>query len=299
LAVCCRHLLIAITYKVIELQQWHGLISLVVTTQNTLDTKLADTLRKVRIVRRISQLDLSLQIGVSQRHVSFVESGRAKPSRELLAQWLSELQVPFPEHNAIMLQGGFAPMFRQSTLNDPSLAQAKQAMAHLLASHEPFPCFVLDAHWNVEQINGGGVWLAKTLIPWLELSNQKINMLDLLCHPEGFTKNMLNLREAAPLLHNIIKRDAASQPTLEPKLRAFEAIMQSKLGKGFLDKRRTDAPPPLLTTRFRSSCGELAFFSMFTTFGTPQDITLASLKVEHVFAADEATRNVVLDQVGK
>jgi hypothetical protein len=145
--------------------------------------------------------------------------------------------------------------------------------------------------------HNGGVWLAKTLIPWLELSSQKINMLDLLCHPEGFTKHMLNLREAAPFLLGIIKKDAASQPTLEPKLRAFEAMLHSKLGKNFLDKRAATMSPPLLTTRFATSFGELAFFSMFTTFGTPQDITLASLKVEHVFAADEATRNVVLGQL--
>jgi transcriptional regulator with XRE-family HTH domain len=267
--------------------------------QESIVSSLKDTLRKVRLGRRVSQLDLSLQIGVSQRHVSFVESGRAKPSRELLALWLSKLQVPFPEHNAIMLQGGFAPVFGQATLNDPSLAQAKQAMVHLLASHEPFPCFVLDALWNVVQINSGGVWLAKTIMPWLELSNQKMNMLDLLCHSEGFTKKMLNLREVAPLLLTIVKKDAASQPTLEPKLRAFEAMLQSKLGKTFLDKSAARPSPPLLTTRFETRFGELAFFSMFTTFGTPQDITLASLKVEHIFAADEATRNVVLEQVGK
>jgi transcriptional regulator with XRE-family HTH domain len=266
--------------------------------QQTVASSLPGTLRKVRLGRRISQLDLSLQIGVSQRHVSFVESGRAKPSRELLALWLSELQVPFPEHNAIMLLGGFAPVFGQATLNDPSLAQAKLAMAHLLASHEPFPCFVLDAHWNVVQINGGGVWLVKALIPWLELSNKKINMLDLLCDAEGVTKNMLNLREVAPLLLSIIKKDVASQPTLEPKFRAFEAILQSKLGRNFLDKRSAHPAPILLTTRFETSFGELAFFSMFTTFGTPQDITLASLRVEHVFAADDATRNVVLREVG-
>jgi hypothetical protein len=159
-------------------------------------------------------------------------------------------------------------------------------------------CFVLDAHWNVVQIKSGGVWLAKTLIPWLELSNQTMNMLDLLCHPEGFTKLMLNLREAAPLLLGIIKKDVASQPTLEPKLRAFEAILQSKLGKNFLDRRAATSPPPLLTTRFSTSFGDLSFFSMFTTFGTPQDITLASLKVEHVFAADDVTRSVVLSQTG-
>jgi transcriptional regulator with XRE-family HTH domain len=265
--------------------------------QKIVDTNLADTLRKVRVGRRVSQLDLSLQIGVSQRHVSFVESGRARPSRELLAQWLSELQVPFPEHNAIMLQGGFAPIYSQALLNDPMLAQAKQAIEHLLASHSPFPCFALDAHWNVVNINNGGVWLTKTLIPWLNLTNSKANMLDLLCHPEGFTKSMINLSEVAPSLLSIIRKDVASLPTLEPKLRAFEAILRSKLGDRYMSNRTAPTPMPLLTTRFATSFGELTFFSMFTTFGTPQDITLTSLKVEHVFAADVKTRAVVTEQV--
>jgi transcriptional regulator with XRE-family HTH domain len=267
------------------------------TAHKIVDTTFADTLRKVRVGRRISQLDLSLQIGVSQRHVSFVESGRAKPSRELLAHWLSELQVPFPEHNAIMLQGGFAPVFTQSSLNDPALAQAKQAIEYLLTSHDPFPCFALDAHWNVVNINRGGAWLTKIIVPWLDLTNSKANMLDLLCHPEGFTKNMLNLSEVAPLLVNIIRKDVASLPTLEPKLRAFESLLTKKLGDNYLSSRSGRTQVPLLTTRFATKYGELTFFSMFTTFGTPQEITLASLKVEHVFAADDKTRAVVIEQV--
>jgi transcriptional regulator with XRE-family HTH domain len=265
--------------------------------QKKVDTNLADTLRKVRVGRRVSQLDLSLQIGVSQRHVSFVESGRARPSRELLANWLSELRVPFPEHNAIMLQGGFAPVYSQALLSDPALAQAKQAIEHLLASHAPLPCFALDAHWNVVNINNGGVWLTKTLIPWLDLTTSTANMLDLLCHPEGFTKNMLNLSEVAPLLVNIIRKDVASLPTLEPKLRAFEGLLKSKLGDNYLSSRTGLTLGPLLNTRFATSHGELTFFSMFTTFGTPQDITLTSLKVEHVFPANDTTRAVVMKQV--
>jgi transcriptional regulator with XRE-family HTH domain len=256
-------------------------------------TSLANTLRKVRLGRQVSQLDLSLQLGVSQRHVSFVESGRAKPSRELLALWLSELNLPFPEHNAIMLLGGFAPVYGQATLTDPALAQAKTATAHLLASHEPFPCFVLDAHWNVVQINSGGIWLAKTLVPCLDFVNAKVNMLDLLCHPDGFTKNMLNLREVAPHLLNIIRGDAASLPTLAPKALAFEALVVSKFGKSRVVTKKGFSASPLLTTRFTTNYGELAFFSMFTTFGTPQDITLSSLKVEHVFGANEYTRKVI------
>jgi transcriptional regulator with XRE-family HTH domain len=266
-------------------------------SHKTSSTNLANTLRKVRIGRRISQLELSLQIGVSQRHVSFVENGRARPSRELLAQWLSQLQVPFPEHNAIMLQGGFAPVYTNAALNDPTLAQAKLAINHLLASHEPFPCFALDAHWNVVNINKGGVWLTKTLIPWLDLTNSPANMLDLLCHPEGFTMHMLNLSEVASRLLNIIRKDAALQPTLERQVHAFEATLQTKLGADYLSTSVASVSTPLLTTRFDTHYGELSFFSMFSTFGMPQDITLASLKVEHVFAADQTTRDVVMEQV--
>jgi transcriptional regulator with XRE-family HTH domain len=262
---------------------------------------LATALRKVRLARKTSQLELSMQIGVSQRHISFVESGRAKPSRELLSLWLHELKVPFTEHNAIMLQGGFAPTYHQTELSNPALAEAKLATEHLMASHDPFPCFVLDAFWNVVSLNRGGHWLAKTLIP--KLQNERVgtslNMLDLLCDPEGFTKNMLNLKEVGPHLLSIIKSDTSAHPAIEPKLIAFERLLQKRLGGNTL--RRTNLPAsaikPFLITKFSSEFGELSFFSMFTTFGMPQDITLSSLKIEHVFAANKATRGIVREQV--
>jgi transcriptional regulator with XRE-family HTH domain len=262
---------------------------------------LSDALRKIRIARKTSQLELSLQMGISQRHVSFVESGRANPSRELLSLWLHELKVSFTEHNAIMLKGGFAPTYNRTELSDPSLAEAKRATEQLMANHDPFPCFVLDALWNVVQINKGGVWLAKTLVPTLQNKPMggSINMLDLLCEPDGLTKNMLNLKEVAPNLLSIIKSDAAALPELAPKQVAFERLLHTRFGESTLKRMGALVSPsaPMLTSKFSSTFGNLAFFSMFTTFGMPQDITLSSLKVEHVFAADEFTRRTVNEQV--
>ena len=118
-------------------------------------------------------------------------------------------------------------------------------------------------------------------------------MLDALCHPEGFTRHLLNLAEVGPILLAQLRAEAAAQPGLKPRVEAFVALLRSRLGE---DASQAVAPrrmAPVLTSRFATPFGELAFFSMFTTFGTPQDITLASLRVEHLFAADDATRNVL------
>jgi transcriptional regulator with XRE-family HTH domain len=252
-------------------------------------------LRQARRATRLSQLALSLRMGVSQRHVSFVESGRARPSRQLLLAWLQELDAPLALRNAALVQAGYAPVYGAAQLTDPELAQASQAMQHLLQSHDPFPAFVLDARWTVRTVNRGGLWLATTLLPWLTEApaTAPLNMLELLVHPEGLTRCMLNLGDVGPSLLAHLREDAAVEPELAPHVERFAQLLAARVGT-----RRQSAPPvrrasPVLTTRFASSVGELAFFSMFTTFGTPHDITLASLRVEHLFAADDATRALV------
>ena len=260
---------------------------------------LPTTLRQARKARRLSQLELSLRMGVSQRHVSFVESGRAKPSRALLMSWLQELDAPLVVRNAAMLQAGYAPAYSADPLGGPSLAQANEALVQLLRAHDPMPAMVLDAQWNLLHSNLGGKWLAATLLPWAaDLPHgTPINMLDLLAHPEGFTRHMVNLNEVGPALLAHLRDDASVLPGLTPKVDAFAALLRTRLGE---PGSRTVWPrptAPVLTTRFATQYGELAFFSMFTTFGTPQDITLASLRVEHMFAADAATQAVLAAQV--
>ncbi|MBX9652520.1 helix-turn-helix transcriptional regulator [bacterium] len=261
---------------------------------------LPQQLQLARKARRISQLDLSLRLGVSQRHVSFVESGRAKPSRDLLVAWLRELEPPMVVFNQVMIEAGFAPVYGAKPLSDPGMQQANHAIQAILDSHDPMPAFVIDEDWNLLRFNRGARWLAVTLMPWVEslIDSTPSNLLDLLAHPEGFTKNMLNLNEVGPTALGHLRHEAAARPGLATKVQAFEDLLKSRLGGKGLSTVWSKPTAPLLTTRYATPVGELAFFSMFTTFGTPHDITLASLRIEHMFAADEATRELIEGQVG-
>jgi transcriptional regulator with XRE-family HTH domain len=266
---------------------------------NVLTHTLPITLQHARKARRLSQLELSMRLLVSQRHVSFVESGRAKPSRELLMHWLHALDAPLVVRNAAMLQAGYAPAYSAAPLNDPALAQANDALVQLLQAHDPMPAFVIDAQWNLLHLNRGGQWLAAMLVPWAAAlpADTVPNMLDMLAHPQGFAQHIINLPEVGPALLAHLRDDASVQPTLTPKVEAFAAMLRTRLGQQNLHTGWPRPNAPVLTTRFATVHGELSFFSMFTTFGTPQDITLASLRVEHMFAADDATRAVVKAQV--
>lgn len=260
---------------------------------------LTDTLQHVRKSRRVSQLELSLRIGVSQRHVSFVESGRAKPSRSLLIAWLQALDAPLTVRNNALLQAGYAPAYSAASLDDPRLGEASNALTQLLNAHDPMPAFVLDAEWNILHMNQGAVWLASMLMPFVVRmpAGSHLNLLDLMVEPEGFCKHIMNLREIGPHVLTHLRHAASVQPQLASKVEKFAALLDARIGRGRED--HWPAPTsPVLTTRFATPGGELAFFSMFTTFGTPQDITLASLRVEHMFAADEHTRCVISDAVG-
>jgi len=262
---------------------------------NILNNSLAITLQQARKARRFSQLELSLRLNVSQRHISFVESGRAKPSRELLIAWLQELDSPLIVCNAAMLQAGYAPAYSAAPLNDPALAVANDALLRLLHAHDPMPAFVIDAQWNLLHFNRGGQWLTSTLMPWATHlpANSTINMLDILIHPEGLTKHMVNLHEVGSTILAHLRDNAAVQPLLIPKVEAFALLLRQRIGQQTTRGNWSANSAPVMTTRFATPYGELAFFSMFTTFGTPQDITLASLRLEHMFAADETTRTIL------
>lgn len=267
---------------------------------NLLRPSLTDTLQHARKARRFSQLELSLRLGVSQRHVSFVESGRAKPSRDLLLAWLQELDAPLVVRNEAMLQAGYAPVYTAAPLDAPALAQANEALRQLLEAHDPMPAMVIDAHWNVLHFNRGARWLLTTLMPWAAdlPADAPINMLDILAHPQGLTRHMLNLKEKAPAMLVQLREEVAALPALAPRYEALASFLGQRLGDANLHNSFVKPSAPVLTTRFATPFGELAFFSMFSTFGTPQDITLASLRVEHLFAADEATHAVLRAEVG-
>jgi transcriptional regulator with XRE-family HTH domain len=263
------------------------------------DQPLPHTLQRTRKARRLSQLELSLQLGVSQRHVSFVETGRARPSRDLLLAWLGALNAPLALGNEALLQAGYAPAYSSATLSDSSLSEANDALERLLRAHDPMPALVLDADWNLLRMNRGGQWLAVTLLrrPAGTSGQAPLNILDVLAHPEGPTRAMVNLAEVGPAFLAHLRHEAAAYPALKRRVDAYEALLKARLGEQAVHQAWAAPKAPLLTTRYATPHGELAFFSMFTTFGTPQDITLASLRVEHMFAADDATRAVLAAQV--
>lgn len=259
------------------------------------------TLRQARNARRLSQLELSMRLGVSQRHVSFVESGRSNPSRALLLAWLQELEAPLPVRNEALLQAGYAPAYTAAPIDHSSLARAIDALDRLLRSHDPMPAMVLDAEWNLVRTNRGARWLAATLLPWAAAlgSDAPVNMLDLLAHPDGLIRSIVNLRDVGPPMLAHLRHEAVLWPALGPKVEAIAELLRARLGAKSLQAGWSRPAAPVLTTRYATPHGELALFSMFTTFGTPQDITLASLRLEHLFAADETTGAVLAAQVGR
>jgi transcriptional regulator with XRE-family HTH domain len=257
-----------------------------------------ETLQRARKARRVSQLELALQLGISQRHISFVESGRSRPSRELLITWLRALGASLALSNEALLSAGYAPAYSEGQLDDPWLADAGHALEQLLKAHEPAPALILDAEWNLLRMNGGAIWLATTLMPSAAdlISEGPVNMLDLITHQEGLARQVTNLDDVGPRFLAMLRQEAAAHPSLQPRVAAYETYLVSRLGHTTPSGSWSRLHAPVLTTRFSSPHGELAFFSMFSTFGTPNDITLASLRVEHMFPADDATRSVLKQQ---
>lgn len=256
----------------------------------------ANILKQARNTKRWSQLELALRLSVSQRHISFVESGRAKPSRELLLAWLQELQVPLMVQNCALLQAGFAPEWSQASLDSPDLALVNAALIQLIQAHDPMPAFCIDAAWNIVHINRGALNLVSCLLPWTKsslTSGQAFNLLDLLAHPEGLAKQILNLEEVGPAFLFQLRQEANLNPAISEKVQALEARIIVLIGAKALEQAMPISAAPVLTTYYASPLGELAFFSMLSTFGSPQNISLASLRVEHLFAANQATKELM------
>ncbi|MEZ5097840.1 MAG: helix-turn-helix transcriptional regulator [Nocardioides sp.] len=251
------------------------------------DVSLRSLLTGARSRQRISQLDLALKLGVSQRHLSFVELGRSRPSRDLLMRWLSALEAPLMMRNQALLAAGYAPAFDEGGWDSTGLEEARQAVARLLRSHEPWPALLLGPEWDVVAANAGLEWLFDSVGVEVDLPGPEggdgpspVNLLDLALGP--LAEVVTNLPEAAAVLLGQLRHEAVTRPALRERVRPLEAVAaQLDPGAAF---------PPVLVSRYASRHGELAFLSMFTTFGTPHSVTLESLRVELMFPADEATR---------
>ncbi|HWP18214.1 MAG TPA: helix-turn-helix transcriptional regulator [Burkholderiaceae bacterium] len=261
-----------------------------------IDPPVGERVKALRQARRLSQLELSLRVGVSQRHLSFIETGRSQPSREMLLALMDALELPLAERNQLLIKAGFAPHYPQQPLASPDMAAVREALEQLLEAHDPCPAMVLDSRWNILLTNRGLAKLlqllsGRDLLAEAQAAGRTLNVLDMLLDPNGLQRCFLNRDEILSLIHRRVWREVLHEPELEPRLAAFE-----RLGITRRSPAQAYPPPtPVVTSRLQvpGTSHPLAFFSMFTTFGTPHDITAASLKVEHLFPADGATRQFV------
>src|SRR6185437_8253938 len=248
-------------------------------------------LRAWRRRRGASQLALALQSGVSQRHVSFLESGRARPSREMVVQLSSALDVPLRQRNAMLLAAGFAPVYRESNLAAPELAPVRQAIERMLKQQEPYPAIVIDRLWNLLQANEAANAFTIFLFegpPPPSPAGKAPNLLRWLLDPKALRSKIANWEEVAHYLVSTTYAEILADGG-EPQALAFiqEIMAYPDVPDSFRKLRFEDRPAPVLTIDYLVGGKSLSVFTAIATLGTPQDVTLQEVRIESFFPADE------------
>ena len=250
-----------------------------------------DLLREWRQRRRMSQLDFAVEAEISSKHLSFLETGRSRPSREMVLRLAELLEVPLRERNTLLVAAGFAPMFRESTLDAPELSAARAAVDLVLKGHEPYPALAIDRHWTLLASNRAVTPMLIGVDP--ELLQPPLNVLRLSLHPRGLAPRIVNLAEWRAHLFARLRRqievsaDAVLIALLE-ELAAYpapagEATRAAESSDGFV-----------VPLRLAAHGNVLSFISTTTVFGTPIDITLSELALESFFPADASTAAALL-----
>jgi transcriptional regulator with XRE-family HTH domain len=247
-------------------------------------------IRDWRQLRRLSQLDLALEAEISQKHLSFVESGRSVPSRDMVLLLAEHLGVPLRERNALLLSAGYAPVYLERSLEDPSLQAARSAIDLLLKGHEPYPAVAVDRHWTLLAANAMIAPLL-TLVEDADLLRPPVNVLRLSLHPRGLAPAILNLAEWRGHLIARLRQQirATADPLLAELLTELLSypVPAAPTGK---NKTQEEAEPPIVVPlQLRLGESVLSLISTTTVFGTPVDVTLSELALETFFPADEAT----------
>ena len=250
-------------------------------------------LREWRQRRKLSQLALALDVGVSARHLSFVETGRSRPSPELLLSMSEHLAVPLRQRNELLLAAGYAPHYAETRLDAPDLAAVRRALQRLLDVHDPYPGVALDRHWNVVLANKAAERLTALLPAHL---TQPLNMLRASLHPEGFAAVTSNFAQwGRHLLHELARERAATGDAtiaaLHDEVLAYPNVA-ALLAEGD-DEPATGEHAVLLPCVLSVQGQRLSLFTTQAAFGTPHDVTLAELTVELFYPADEATEAVL------
>jgi transcriptional regulator with XRE-family HTH domain len=254
---------------------------------STVQASPGSLLRDWRRRRRLSQLDLALEAGVSARHLSFLETGRSRPSREMVLHLSEQLDVPLRDRNQLLLAAGFAPAYAERALDAPDMAAVREALDRVLKGHEPYPAVVVDRWWDLAGVNAGVALLTAPVAP--HLLEPPANALRVTLHPEGMAPHIRNLPEWRAHLLDRLRRQVAV--TGDERLAALQAELTAYPGgEATLPAHEPGIAVPL---KIDVDGTELSFFSTISTFGTAVDITLAELAIEAFFPADERTADYV------
>ena len=255
--------------------------------RNAIPSPFGERLRHWRQRRRLSQLDLAHVAEVSTRHLSYVETGRASPSRDMVLRLVDRLEVPLRERNALLEAAGFAPMYRERPLEAPDMAPARAAVQRILECHEPWPALAMDRHWNLVMANRMVAPLMAGASP--ELLQGRINVLRLSLHPEGLAPRIANLRQWREHLFERLRQQihGTGDETLAALLAELKGYPESFGGEAV--SLPGEHHGVLMPFQFDTGHGVLNLVSTTTVFGSPVDITLQELALETFFPADEAT----------
>ena len=253
-----------------------------------------DHLRHWRQHRRLSQQGLALEAEISTRHLSYVETGRAQPSREMVLRLAERLSVPLRERNALLVAAGFAPMYQARPLDHPDLAAARQAVELVLKGHEPSPALAVDRHWNLVAANAVVPLLLDGVAPWL--LEPPVNVLRLSLHPEGLGPRLANAGQwRTHLLHRLQQQISASADgelqALHDEIAAYPFAAHGAPATSAVAS--TVASHIAVPFELHTDLGTLSFISTITIFGTPVDVTLQELAVESFFPANTETQQAL------
>ena len=249
-------------------------------------------LRDWRRRRRLSQLDLACEADISTRHLSFLETGRSLPSREMILHLAEQLDIPLRERNALLVAAGYAPVFRERILADPTLQAARKVVDLVLAGHEPFPAIAIDRHWTMVASNRAVPLLITGVEP--ALLETPVNVLRLSLHPKGLAPRIVNLEEWRQHLLARLRRqvDATADSVLAELLNELGGYPVPG-GNKHKATNNTDYAGVAVPLRLATEEGTLSFLSTTTVFGTPVDITLSELALESFFPADAITSDTL------
>jgi transcriptional regulator with XRE-family HTH domain len=258
------------------------------TAASTATPTVGPLLRDWRQRRRLSQLDVSARAAISTRHLSFLETGRARPSREMVLHLAEELAVPLRERNTLLVAAGFAPVYQETPLEDDDMATVRETLQQLLTSHEPNPALIVDRQWNLVLANRA-IELMTTGVAEALLT-PPVNVIRIALHPEGLAPRIANFEEWSGHLLSRLAREVtatgdAGLAALYDELVAYPGVSAQEHAVPHGD----GASRLMVTLRLKSPLGDLAFFSTVATFGTAVDITLAELSIESFFPADAST----------